>query len=375
MRNHTSSVVPDRTLFSFSRPNVPTSKFNQVGLKSSTTLLLSPSVSSPSMKLSLSTKNPTRHTQEFTIKAISPTLYDDPAFSPDPHVHPFFAKSHDGWTAPPMVGHPTLRKDAHRLPHLAIPPDTRDSGEFRLIQPPNSPMSAVEPPTKPSPQDSPSPSPTNHLDTSKDTVATVTTRSRSVPSSTQSQSHSISQHSVFAPRSNEKSRLPVEKSEKKRNPLAMFWRKSPPDSPTRGLPDSKSKHTNEPPPPPYETIFSDPPSSLPFASLEIKTQSSTDVSLHSSQSTMVSADSQSPPTSLRPPGGKRRNRKNKLDRIDELDETNPLGIPVHHGGPYEAIQRLVQPQGRRNDPYNVGSNYQVKRLDICPFKLLLTLWV
>jgi hypothetical protein len=33
-------------------------------------------------------------------------------------------------------------------------------------------------------------------------------------------------------------------------------------------------------------------------------------------------------------------RPNELDRIDELDETDPLGVPWHHGGPYEAIYNL-----------------------------------
>lgn len=27
--------------------------------------------------------------------------------------------------------------------------------------------------------------------------------------------------------------------------------------------------------------------------------------------------------------------------IDELDETNPSGVSLHHGGPYEAIQKMV----------------------------------
>jgi hypothetical protein len=326
----------------------------QSGFKSSMTLfssLLSPSEASPSMKLSLSNRK-SCYTSELRIQAISPTLYDDPAFSPDPHVHPFFANCHDGWTSPPMVGHPTLKKDAHRLPHLAIPPD---SGEFRLIQPPNSPMSADNSPTNRPPH---SPSLSHQIDTAKATVAAAT-RSRSVPSSTLS-------HSTTQANNNPR-------SEKKRNPLAMFWRKSPPVSPADQHTDPDSKNSNEPPPS-YENIFSDPPSTLPFASSEIRTQSSTDVSLLSSQSTMVSTGSQTPSGSQGPPVGKRRNRRNKLDRIDELDETNPLGIPVHHGGPYEAIQRLIQPHSRRNDPYDVRNQYPVSA-GICDSKSLLTLWM
>jgi len=31
----------------------------------------------------------------------------------------------------------------------------------------------------------------------------------------------------------------------------------------------------------------------------------------------------------------------ELDMIDELDETNPSGVALHHGGPYEAIQKAT----------------------------------
>jgi hypothetical protein len=37
-------------------------------------------------------------------------------------------------------------------------------------------------------------------------------------------------------------------------------------------------------------------------------------------------------------------RYRDLDPIDELDESNPLGLSLHHGGPYEAIKKLSQQQ-------------------------------
>ena len=44
--------------------------------------------------------------------------------------------------------------------------------------------------------------------------------------------------------------------------------------------------------------------------------------------------------------------------IDELDESNPLGIALHHGGPYEAIQRVVGSRTYpQQAPYNVSVNY------------------
>jgi hypothetical protein len=36
------------------------------------------------------------------------------------------------------------------------------------------------------------------------------------------------------------------------------------------------------------------------------------------------------------------NRQENLDRIDELDETNPWGIALHHGGPYEAAVQAIR---------------------------------
>lgn len=39
-----------------------------------------------------------------------------------------------------------------------------------------------------------------------------------------------------------------------------------------------------------------------------------------------------------------------LDRIDELDETNPFGSHLHHGGPYEAISRLITSKQKHVSP-------------------------
>ena len=39
-------------------------------------------------------------------------------------------------------------------------------------------------------------------------------------------------------------------------------------------------------------------------------------------------------------------KSQELDMIDELDESNPLGIALHHDGPYEAIQKAIKPRER-----------------------------
>ncbi|GAW04397.1 hypothetical protein LENED_006184 [Lentinula edodes] len=41
-----------------------------------------------------------------------------------------------------------------------------------------------------------------------------------------------------------------------------------------------------------------------------------------------------------------------LDPIDELDESNPLGLSLHHGGPYEAIKKVTQTPREPQNPYN-----------------------
>jgi hypothetical protein len=378
--DHTPSIVPDGTLFSFSTSNfreVPQSgtklksalrRPEQDNPKSSMSLLSNlfpPSVSKeapPSMKPNLPKKTSRYNHSDITFqsklgrsRAIAPTLYDDPAFSSDPHANPLFATGHDGRISPPMPGHPTLKKDAHKKPTLplTIPSIVRDSGEFHLIQPPNSPMSVDNPDTTTSSHDS-----MRSLRVDKPSKLT-----KARGSTTAAQSHSVPKSSV--PTKSEQSRPLTEKPEKKRNPLGMFWRKSPPTSPTDNL-----KLQNGDAPPSYETIFSHPSASVAVAPTE--TQQSIDMASLPPWSSSASADSHLYPGPLHPAVGKsslhpgprhpafakHRKRKNKLDRIDELDESNPLGIAVHHGGPYEAIQRLVQ-HSRRKVPHNIGSQYAV----------------
>lgn len=389
--NH-QPVVPDQTLFSLSKSNFldttasqntilkpagrPSGNLMQGGPTALFSNLFSPKETPLSMKLRPPKKSPryNHDTSILEIKSLSPTLYDDPAFSPDPLVHPFFATSHGAWTSPPMAGHPTLRKDAQRPPHLAIPYTTRDSGEFYLIQPPNSPVSDDDPGTNASPHSS-VPSPHLHTPAYSATMPTdaaptaTTTHSRSAPLPVQS--YSVPQSSI-ASGSDGQSREPTDKAEKKRKPLAMFWRKSPSVSPISEHANHEQKRNELPPS--YETIFTDPPSSLPVvvsAKTEAhKTSSITSLSAKSAKSTTGSRASSA---TRRPAVAEHSNHRNKLDRIDELDETNPLGIPVHHGGPYEAIQRLVRPNSRRNVPYNVESQYSVSVLIPLLFPTLVNL--
>ncbi|KAK0465614.1 uncharacterized protein EV420DRAFT_969712 [Desarmillaria tabescens] len=60
----------------------------------------------------------------------------------------------------------------------------------------------------------------------------------------------------------------------------------------------------------------------------------------------------------------KRGRANQLDPIDELDQTNPLGMRLHHGGPYEAIQKVVKPQnkGQQNRSQRNYDNSSIENL-------------
>ncbi len=40
-------------------------------------------------------------------------------------------------------------------------------------------------------------------------------------------------------------------------------------------------------------------------------------------------------------------RVKDLDSIDELDETNPWGIALHHGGPYEAAVQAIRGKSKQ----------------------------
>ena len=45
----------------------------------------------------------------------------------------------------------------------------------------------------------------------------------------------------------------------------------------------------------------------------------------------------------------------ELDMIDELDESNPSGVALHHGGPYEAIQKVTASRAQvQRTPYAVS---------------------
>jgi hypothetical protein len=274
------------------------------------------------------------------IKNISPTLYDDPAFSPDPHSHPFFATSHDAaWAPPPAATHSNI--DLNTRPPFSLSPPVADNfvnvDELHQ-QPPNPSMSPDEASANTLHNTQPFPTTTNAFEY-RPPLASTSSEPRSVDSQ---------QPLEAVPKSLETSSSIPQK--KKKNSITMFWRKPEPLDITSKPAQLEDKRHE--PPPSYDTIFSTRPThSRNLTAPEI--QHSVNRPSMPPRPATTAVDVKPPPTAI---GGR---PIRALDRIDELDESNPLGLPVHHGGPYEAIQKLVQ---QNRVPHNVGSQYQVHTL-------------
>ncbi|KAF9460152.1 hypothetical protein BDZ94DRAFT_949365 [Collybia nuda] len=292
---------------------------------------------SHSMKLKIPKVSPSSKSNHanLIIKSVPSTLYDDPAFSPDPLSHPFFATNHDAaWASPAtMIHSPNLPLSLNSpaldintggadKPSTSIPPITstlhnKTVGKFYTRQP-SSNTSAYESQQSLTPISSTSPSTDSHRPLDTD------------------------------PKPVEVPHLPLQK---KKNSLTMFWQKS--NNTSGSIESENSNNKLQESPPSYDTIFSARPAHSRGVSAPELRQSVERPSVLPRPAT-TTADSRLPP-----PASKRNTdghliRAHELDKIDELDESNPLGIPVHHGGPYEAIQKMVQPK----TPHNIGSQYQ-----------------
>ncbi|KAJ4485929.1 hypothetical protein J3R30DRAFT_3697350 [Lentinula aciculospora] len=57
-------------------------------------------------------------------------------------------------------------------------------------------------------------------------------------------------------------------------------------------------------------------------------------------------------------------RNRGLDPIDELDETSPLGLSLHHGGPYEAIKEVTQTPREPQNTFHEHSSQQTAQVSI-----------
>ncbi|KAG5353219.1 hypothetical protein C0989_009182 [Termitomyces sp. Mn162] len=221
----------------------------------------------------------------------------DLAFSSDPHAHPFFATP---WSFNP---------DDHQPPNPMFSDDHSSATHE-------------------------SSSSSNHTSTTLSTPPTST------------DSHSPSWSPTEEPTSH--LRWPPEVQKKKKT-LAMFWRRTPPETVLASVdlarnvsPDSFPARNMTPRPVPARNVAA-PDINVSFSRLNLSSRPAT-----------ATSDSKPPPLASRRIAGGLAICGSELDRIDELDESNPIGSLLHHGGPYEAVHK-----SESNVPHNIGSQYQL----------------
>ena len=248
------------------------------------------------------------------LKAICPSLRDDPAFSADPLSNPYSVTSHESWLSPPPLGHPVLKDNKKRPTIISTPHDTNDSEtDFYIVQPPNTP----DIPTNLSPQHSLPPTKHNILSS---TLSSMNQRISPIMSKGDRRS----------------SMLPPSKKENKQNFLSR-----------------------------HQSVQSQPIKSF-FSSLGKKDRRSSDLSV--SPGDTVPPPQRAPHTKNLPtsapvaPTLGHRVRTQDLDQIDELDETNPWGIRVHHDGPYEAANVQVFKRVASHTPFGNNGQYNMLAL-------------
>ncbi|KAG5647559.1 hypothetical protein DXG03_008912 [Asterophora parasitica] len=256
------------------------------------------------------------------------TIYDDPAFSPDPHDNPFFTAA---WAA--STTQPALKGDTY-------PSQLQGAEDFTLLLPPNAYMFSDD-------------HSSNTHETNSSSNHTSSTSFSTPPTSTDSHS------SPWAPLPSDKVAQslpwPPETQKKKKN-ITMFWRKAPPETVLEPVDVARN-------------VPAEPSSSLPMVQ-PLRPSLARNVTAPETaqpkgptlppRPATTAADSKPPPASSRRAIGGRTFRAPELDRIDELDESNPLGLPVHHRGPYEAAQQAASQEAKEERiPHNIGSQYQL----------------
>lgn len=280
-------------------------------------------------------------------RPIAPSLLSDPAFSADPYSHPFAITNHETWLICPPAGHPSLKSKSKRTRNRFLASDRAidsDSEPFPLIQPPNSPVSfekANDSPTTANPKDVfvPTKSKERH---SQPVLSLQGPRSPTEPQPPSAEhSHQLLSLSPQPPP------LASNPPKKERTLMTFLKRRS------SQQPESSSAVVNPKPKKPSTltratTVANDvtrPPAY----------RQQTEPNIHNVNKpvllerpvTLGTSTPASTPVPPSPSAAKRRVTDTPvgrldLDRIDELDETNPWGIALHHGGPYEAAVQAIR---------------------------------
>ncbi|KAF9015565.1 hypothetical protein BDQ17DRAFT_1341285 [Cyathus striatus] len=247
------------------------------------------------------------------LKNVPSSLYDDPAFSSDPTLHPYFVANHSSHVSSTLPHPRHLKADGKGSRGKPAHTSGMSASSFRDL------------PTFPLPSTS--------LDGQIATPRTpwsVSTKSSYTPSP------SATGYSPGNMRPAPLTDSSAEFSGTRRNltldgeVVSFSGNTGLPALPLLPVPSrlsAQKQSGRRPPPPPYTEM----PNAMSFIR-----SGGVRVPLHNQGSEVSSSVSD-----VACIHGSR--DKKVLDRIDELDETNPLGISLHHESPYEAISRLVQP--------------------------------
>jgi hypothetical protein len=233
---------------------------------------------------------------------IDPRLSNDPAFSTDPRSNPhnsMHISQYGAHFSQPAATHPRRRRSSHAEVN-------GDFDEYRLRQPPNSPQDVPE-----------------YHDSARTSYAPFQPAHASIPSTPPLSSTPSTSSPISTPSS-----APS----------------TPPTNVTLPNPTPVANHAER-------TDLSHESQSFPLREALFHNHTTPDLR-HDVHKPVL------PPRPLTSPGNSRtraefdnpRNRSTprlaprnaQLDRIDELDETDPLGVPWHHGGPYEAIYKVTR---------------------------------
>ncbi|KAF9056557.1 hypothetical protein BJ165DRAFT_535249 [Panaeolus papilionaceus] len=295
-------------------------------------------------------------------RPLAPALLDDPAFSPDPHSHPDFVTDHEPeWLFPPP-GHPTILKSKNRFINSFQTNDdqgdTITTHQQQLIQPPNSPATVADPEENPHFPFKLQATATSSLTAIKRNPFSFQTESQSLvtslppPSTPQrpSEPAAISHPQPKLPKFNKRF-MPFLSRRKSAKPKLLSESQSTTPFTVNSSQLASTKTGSTAP-------------SLSSPAVAQQAPGNVDVPLppipshHDGQKPDVSGRSVNTPgkntsttsrkssvagsaASKRLPNGLGA-RLSDLDRIDELDNSNPWGVSLHHGGPYEAAVKAIR---------------------------------
>ncbi|KAJ6574921.1 hypothetical protein B0H19DRAFT_619042 [Mycena capillaripes] len=280
------------------------------------------------------------------VSLTSPSHRDDPAFSRDPNAHPFMV-------APPRDAIRTFAPVAANPPRSAVPIVTTNFKPVATQRPFNgnvpgiryaadcysSPEASHSSLTLPSNDSSYSPSPVISPFSSTALLDRVST-----PTVVEDEPHSRENSSASSTSDSDS----IAELKRRQQEIVDAYEQglSRGGGSTNGGFNSNNRPMS--PPPEYEILA--PPRPVPSrvdSAPELRHVTPPGLPHRSATAPIPASLPANPPRRT----NDRRTQANDLDRIDELDESSPLGVALHHEGPFEAIASALKgPSARGNQP-------------------------